>query len=426
VQVVLENLGSVLVMLILLSLSAFFSGSETAFFSLPPRQVRKLKTSNNRLAQLAARLLSTPQLLLGSFLLSNLIVNIAYYSIASVITANIGRAYGGAAGAASALATFGMLVLCGEMLPKYFAYTSNERIVLFSALPALFLMRVLRPALSMCNFLLVEPAIRLIIQPSQKKTYIKRNELRFLIESSRQQGLISADESELLGEVVDFNSLKVRHVMRPRVDMVCCDVKLSSDACRRFLSKHDLTKIPVYSGNIDNCIGIVYLRDLLLAPDQPLKGLVRKPQFVPEQKTVESLLEFFRTTATDSAIVVDEFGGLAGWVRLEDVVEELVGPIDETTDVKSIEQLGPLKYRFAAAMPIHDWAAAFGLESDDTRLATIGGLVTALIGHVPRPGDVVNLRNLRFEVETMHGHRIQTVVLTLEPIGKKDNNGAQS
>jgi putative hemolysin len=425
VQVVLENIGNIVIMLILLSFSAFFSGSETAFFSLTARQLRQLKNSQNRLAHLAARLLSTPQRLLGSFLLSNLIVNIAYYSAASVITVNIGRTYGSAAGVASALTTFAAILLCGEMLPKYFAYTSNERIVVFSALPTSLLVRVLRPILTIVSFFVVEPFIRLIVHPSRKKSFIKRKELRFLIESSRQQGLISADESEFLGEVVDFSSLKVRQVMRPRVDMVACDVKLAPEACRRFLDKHDLTKVPVYSGTIENCIGTIHLRDILLTPDQPLKNLVRKPQFIPEQKTVESLLEFFRTSGTDSALVVDEFGGLAGWVRLEDVVQELVGPIDETVGVSPIEQLGPMRYRFAATMPIHDWSAAFGLDADEMRLSTIGGLVTALIGRIPRPGDVAHIRNLRFEVEKMHGHRIQTVVLTLEPIGKKHRKGAE-
>lgn len=423
--VIFANIGSIIMMAILLSLSAFFSCSETAFFSLTSRQVRHLKTSQNRISRLVAELLSAPQQLLGSLLLGNNIVNIAYFSIASVMTVRLGGTYGHTVGAAWALITFAMLLLCGEMLPKYLAYTNNERIAVYSSVPALLVVRAFRPILFLFNFLMIEPAMRLLIPPSRKKPFINRNQMRFLIKSSRQQGLISSDEGELLGELIDFNSLKVRQVMRPRVDMVACDVKMAPDSCRDFLNKHNLTKIPVYSGALENCIGTIHMRDLLLAPEQPLRTMVHKPQFVPEQKTVESLLEHFRTTGTDSALVVDEFGGLAGWVLLEDVVAELVGPIDEPGETKPIEQLGPLRYRFAAAMPIHDWAEAFGLDADAMRLSTMGGLVTALIGRIPRPGDTAHLGNLRFEVEQMHGHRIQTVILTLDSIKSKDGKAGR-
>jgi CBS domain containing-hemolysin-like protein len=180
--------------------------------------------------------------------------------------------------------------------------------------------------------------------------------------------------------------------------------------------KNHLTKLPVYVRTIDNIVGLVHLRQLLLKADMSLDKLVQQVNFVPEQKTVESLLEFFRRTGTDTAIVVDEYGGIAGSVRLEDIAEELLGPIELGSGVEPIEQLGPFEYRLAGNLTIHDWAEAFGIEPTETRLSTIGGLVTALVGKIPKSGDVAYLKNLKFTVESVRKHRIETLILTLEPI----------
>jgi CBS domain containing-hemolysin-like protein len=155
---------------------------------------------------------------------------------------------------------------------------------------------------------------------------------------------------------------------------------------------------------------------LLLRPKTPLGELVQKVDFIPEQKTVESLLEFFRKTATDTAIVVDEYGGIAGSIRLEDIAEELVGPIEVTDGIEPIEQIGPFEYRLAGALAIHDWAGAFGIDPAETRLSTIAGLVTAILGRIPKTGDIAYLKNLKFTVERVRKHRIETLILTLQPV----------
>ena len=192
---------------------------------------------------------------------------------------------------------------------------------------------------------------------------------------------------------------------------------------RRILAAHHLTKLPVYNGVIDNIVGLVNLRQLFLHPDLPVGKLVYKVNFVPEQKTVESLLEFFRSSKTDIAVAVDEYGGIAGVVALEDIVEELVGPIEPLKGIEPVKQLGPLTYRLAGSLAIHDWADAFGIDIAESRLATIGGLVIALLGKIPRPGDVAYLRNLKFTVELVRRHTIESVVLELMPLEKQQKAG---
>ncbi|MHC4456037.1 MAG: transporter associated domain-containing protein [Planctomycetota bacterium] len=165
---------------------------------------------------------------------------------------------------------------------------------------------------------------------------------------------------------------------------------------------------------------MVHLRQLLLEADRTLDKVVRRVNFVPEQKTVESLLEFFREGGTDTAIVVDEYGGIAGIVRLEDIAEELLGPIEIEEGIEPIEQIGPLEYRLAGNLSIHDWAEAFGIDPGETRLSTIAGFVTTLLGKIPKTGDAAQLKNLKFTVEKVRKRRIESLILTLEPIQSDD------
>jgi len=351
---VYQNIGHIVVMLLLLVGSAFFSGAETAFFNLSRRQVSLLVKSKHKLQKLAARLLNKPKQLL--------------VSVAAALP----------------------LVLCLQIFA-----------------PLQFVFRVF----------IVEPTLRLLLGPAQPAKPISTDEFKSLIEQVRKRGLITADENKLLAEIVELGFLKVRHVMRPRVDMVICAVTDPPQQARERMLKNHLTKLPVYARTIDNIVGLVYLRQLLLEADTSLEEIVQRVHFVPEQKTVESLLEFFRKTGTDTAIVVDEYGGIAGSVRLEDIAEELLGPIEITEGIEPIEQIGPFEYRLAGDLSIHDWAEAFGIDPAETRISTIGGLVTALLGKIPKSGDAAYLKDLKFTVERVQKHRIKTIILTLEAAG---------
>ena len=417
---VYQTLGNVLLMLVLVACSAFFSGSETAFFNLTQRQVKQLEASDIRLQKLVARLLQRPGHLLNCLLLGNMIVNVLYFAISSVLVAHIGHLWGFAAATVSAFVTFIVLVLSGEILPKSLAFTNSRSLAVAAALPAFLVVQVFGPIASAFRMLFLEPVLRVLFGHAQLPSVITLAEFRSLVSLSRQRGLIGEDENRLLGEVVELGLLKVRHVMQPRVDMISSDVAESPESARALMHEHHLTKIPVYTGNVDNIIGVVHLRQLFLKPGVPLDRLVHPVPFVPEQKTVESLLEFFRKTGTDMAIVVDEYGGLAGSVWLEDIAEELFGRIEAPARVEPITQLGPLQYRLAGNLAIHDWADAFGLDLEETRVSTMGGLVMTLLGKIPRKGDVASIGNLKFTVERVHRHRIETVILSLEPLTRHE------
>lgn len=416
IAAVFENIGHVTAMLLLLAGSAFFSGSETALFNLTRRQLNQLNGSRLRVQKLLAALLRRPGQLLNCLLLGNITVNVLFFAVSSVLVLRVKAEWGLTAAAAFAFLTFLALVLLGEILPKSLAYSNSWRFAHAAALPAFLCLQVFGPLAFLARLLVVEPSLRLLLGHRRLPKATTLAEFRSLIEFSRQRGLISEDENRLLAEVVELGFLKVRHVMQPRVDMVACDVSDPPLLVRERMRRHGLTKVPVYVRDIDRVVGMVHLRQLLLRPDASLDRLVQPVQFVPEQKTVESLLEFFRKTQTDEAIVVDEYGGIAGSVRLEDIAEELFGAAEPGVGNESVAQLGPFEYRLSGNLPVHDWAEAFGLDLDEMKAATIGGLITTLLGRVPRPGDVTRLKNLQFTVERIRRHRIETVILRLEPI----------
>jgi putative hemolysin len=413
------QLYQIISMLLLLAGSAFFSGSETAFLNLSPRQIQQFEKSKGRLQKLVARLLKKRRKLLNCFLLGNMTVNVLFYAIASVFIIRL-KEINNLSAALAALLTFLALVLFGEILPKSLAYANSKSISIAAALPAFIVLQVFGPIELVFKVFILEPALRLLLGPARRLKAISVGEFKSLIETIRKQGLISADENRLLAEVIELGLLKVRNVMRPRVDMVACDVTVPSETALEKMQKNQLTKMPVYVRTIDDIIGMVHLRQILLEPSVSLDKIVKHVYFVPEQKTVESLLEFFRRSQTDTAIVVDEYGGIAGSVCLEDIAEELFGQMGQASPVEPIKQTGPFEYRLAGNLAIHDWAEVFGIDLSQTSQVTIGGLVTALLGKIPKTGDSVRLKNLKFTVEEMRRRRIETIILTLESFKSND------
>ena len=409
----------IILMLILLAGSAFFSGSETAFINLSPRQIRLLEKSGHKLQKLVAGLLAKRRRLLNCFLLGNMTVNVLFYAVSSVLIIRL-KNYGGLAPAVAALLSFAGILLFGEIPPKSLAYANSKNFCIAAALPAYIFLKIFGPVELVFKVVILEPALRLLLGPARHPKAITVSEFKSLIETTRKQGLITADENKLFTEVIELGFLKVRHVMKPRVDMIACDVNESSAEALRKMKENRLTKLPVYAGSIDNIIGLVHLRLILLRDQVTLDKIVQQVNFVPEQKTVESLLEFFRRSKTDMAIVVDEYGGIAGSVQLEDIAEELFGQIEPASRVEPVEQTGPFEYRLSGNVAVHDWADMLGIDLAQTQMVTIGGLVTALLGKMPKNTDVAYLKNLKFTVEKVQKHRIETLILTLEPFQNND------
>ncbi|MEN6306925.1 MAG: hemolysin family protein [Anaerohalosphaeraceae bacterium] len=418
----IDNSLRFLAMLGLLFCSGFCSASETAFFHLSPRKVGSFAQSSNRFEWLTWHVLQSPNRLLTTLLFSNLLVNTLFITLAGVTTLRIQELTNPAVAGIWAILIFLMLVIFGEMLPKAFAYANAYAMCMTAALPFYFLLKILTPLLAVIDYVVIKPAVRLsapATQIGQQREPVTLNQLRILLEQSARKGLLTQDENLLLLEVVELGLLKVRHVMRPRVEMKACPIRSSRTELQEVMYQYRLRQIPVYADSIDSIVGVIHFRDLLTYPDKPVEQLIKPVHFVPEQKNVESLITFFQEHAIDIAIAVDEYGGIAGLVKLDDIVDQLLGADEQQQQGVPIQQIGPMTYRLSARLSILDWAEAFGVDPEQVRLTTVGGLVTALLGRIPKNGDVVTWQNMKFTIEQVKNNRIDSLILSLEPLINK-------
>jgi CBS domain containing-hemolysin-like protein len=233
---------------------------------------------------------------------------------------------------------------------------------------------------------------------------------------SARRGVIGHDAGELMQEIVGLTDLRARDVMVPRVDVIAYDVDAPPAGLAELFRKTRLKKVPVYRRDLDGVVGVVYAKRLLLTPQTPLRQLVEKVPFVPEAANLEKVLLQFRVTRAKTAIVVDEYGGTAGLVTLRDVLEEIVGNIpdpDEAARQPAVRKIGGREHLVDGHLAIHEWADAFRMDLSGRRISTVGGFVTSLLGRIPKAGDSVSYRNLRFTVESLRGRRIDKLRVEL-------------
>ncbi len=340
-----------------------------------------MKKSKNRLEVLAANLLDDPRALLTSLLMGNMTCNIMVFVISTLLLSRLsalfaadrnwwGRIIVGALVVVPPL----MVTYVADVFPKVIGSLNNTRIAPLIALPVTTLVRVLWPVSRVVDVAIMRPVHRLV-GPRRDEAAFSTEELRELLEMSEQQGVIDVSENELLQEVVRIADLKVRDVMTPRVDVIAYNVKEPPEKLVALFRETHLGKIPVFDGQIDNILGLVYAKTVLLeelsssssaseTKRLDVRKLLQPVRFVPEQQTLDRLILHFRQTKTQLAVVVDEFGGVVGVVALEDVVEQMVGEIHEPHDAPAhaVQKIGADEYLVPGDLSMTDWMDAFGAK----------------------------------------------------------------
>ena len=404
--------------------SAFASGSETALFSLTRHQRSRLSRAGTVAAGALDTLLSETRALLVTLLLLNMTINVSYFVISTVLLTRLHDDYGVRAGVLAflSLTPLLLLIILGEVTPKMVAARNSRQWSLVVAVPLLVLHRLIGPLRSVTTSLIVTPLARLIAPPS-KPPPLSAHELDALLELSRRQGGIDRSEEFMLQQVLELSQLKVKDLMTPRVDVVAADVSRPVGELLDTIRNTRHGRIPVYEGDIDHVVGVVHAREFLVSqPEstQALCGLVRQVTFVPEVQRADQLLIQFRKSGTTIAVVVDEYGGTAGVVTLQDVVEQMVGDIAapyEPTDEPEVQPVGEGCWRVSAHLGIHEWIdsmgrlGGFGEAARRAGISTVGGLVTAKLGRVARAGDRVCVGPVQIEVESVRGLRVQDVLI---------------
>ena len=402
------------VLLILLLLSAFFSGSETAFFSLNQLELKKLKEDNDTTSQRITDLLSKPERILITILLGNNLVNIAIATIAAMMTHKIVLQHNLSQLLALvidiALVTFVILIL-SEITPKVIAVKNHVRYARIAIGPLRFFMFLLWPIVR-----LLEALMGGVVRKVGKRgrVYLSESELKTLVEVGEEQGALEEEEKEMISSIFEFGQTQVREIMVPRIDVVAVHEKTSFDELVSVVTSNGHSRIPVFRESMDDIIGVLYAKDLIpfLLKDTSsfsLEAALRKPYFTPDSKQIDDLLREFQQNKIHMAVVVDEYGGTAGIVTLEDIIEEIVGEIQDEFDTEGslFRNLGDDCYLIDARLSISDLNEEFEEdlleESDDYE--TLGGFIFDIAGEVPEVDNHFESAGYRFTVLSMEGHR---------------------
>jgi putative hemolysin len=361
-----------------------------------------------------------PRRVLLTILVANTVINVLIFSISYVLFRRLSVGRSGLWVSLGSVSSLVAVVVFGEIVPKAVALAGPRRVATLLAPVVSAAGYLLTPVRLLLHGLVIEPLVRLLAPGAASPALISTEELRLLIEASHRRGAIDPDESALLQGVLELGRIKVREVMVPRVDIKAFDVNAQPEALRDFMRRHRLKKVPAFDGDIDEMVGVIYAKRLFLQRQTDLRRLVQPVRYVPEQMRLDQLLQHFRQTRTQLAIVVDEFGGTAGLVTLEDVLEQIVGQIESresAPEVPAVQQLDERSFLVAGGLSIHEWVEAFGQSLADPRVSTVAGLVLARLGRIPQIGEAVRIGNVQVTVMQMRGRRIERLKVELvEPM----------
>jgi CBS domain containing-hemolysin-like protein len=402
---------------VLLFISAMLSGAEAAYFSLGRTRLKELAEQQGEAPGPLAPLLAQPHELLVTLLVGITVVNIG----ASALAAAIAEQVFGSKGLAIAIAGMVfLLTVFGEVLPMTLAVEHPLRFSAWVNRPVAWLSIVLKPiraglgAFTALTLRVVGPE-RQAGQPE-----ISEEELRTLVDVGAREGVVERGEREMIHKVFELEETLVREVMVPRPDMFCLEVTTEAAHLLPRLREQLHSRVPVYEETVDQIVGVLYTKDLLpylagLPPAFDLRQHLHPPYFVPESKRADALLREFQAKKLHLAIVVDEYGGTAGLVTLEDLLEELVGEIRDEydEDERLIQRVTPRSFRVSGRLPIDELNAATGLQIPNESFDTVGGWVLDLFGRVPHKGEKQEADGVRVAVEKVERTRVLEVLVTL-------------
>jgi CBS domain containing-hemolysin-like protein len=401
----------------LLLISALLTGAEAAYFSLGRARLKRLAEERGSGDSALQPLLRRPHDLLVTLLVGTTLVQIAASAFAAAIAAKMF----GPVGLPIAIGTMTvLLVVFGEVLPMTLAVEHPERYSAWVNRPVRWLsvfvwpFRVLLGGLATLTLRVVGS------ERKQGQPEISEEELRTLVDVGAREGVVDRTEREMIHKVFELEDTLVREVMVPRPDMFCLDLATPPPEILPLLREHLHSRVPVFDETVDQIVGVLYTKDLLpylrgLPPDFDLRAHLHPPYFVPESKRADALLREFQAKKLHLAIVVDEYGGTAGLVALEDLLEELVGEIRDEFDEEErlIQKLDATTYRVSGKLSIEELNAATGLSLPNESFDTVGGWVLDLFGRVPHKGEKAHTDEVTVAVEKVQRTRIVEVLLQL-------------
>jgi len=421
----LETIG----LMILLALSAFFSGAETALFSLNKLHLKKLQRKEQTLqVESIVKLLDDPQKTLITILIGNMFVNITASSLATYLAIKLFGNIG--VGIASGFMVF-MILVFGEVVPKSLAITHAEKISKRVARTIELLSMILFPLIKLLKLLINGLYNLFRMNKNRGKKEITEEDLVTLINVGKDEGVIEEQEKKMIKNIFEFGDTTVKEVMIPRVDIDFAPHDISLTSIVNMIKKSGHSRIPVYEGTIDNIIGILYVKDILkiyrelfqLKEIFDVKKILRKAYFVPENKKIDELLDIFQKDRIQIAIVIDEYSGTDGLVTMEDVLEEIVGEIIDEYDkeIELFKKIDENTFIADGMINIDKINEILHVKIPEDDFETLGGFIYKLIEKVPREEEEIIYKNIKIIIKRVIKNRIKRVkIIKLAPEIQKD------
>ena len=417
-----SDIIQLVIVIILLSASAFFSSAETALMTSNKLKMRNLAENGDKRAAKVLKVTENTDKMLSAILIGNNIVNLTASSISTALTLKI---FGSKlVGIATGILTFLILVF-GEITPKNVASKNAENMALAYIGVISFLVTLLTPVIFVVNTV-AKFVISIFNKNGDDNNAVTEEELRAMVEYSHEEGVIENEEKKMIVNVVDFGDTVAGDIMVPRVDMVMVDEKSSYEEILQVFREERYTRIPVYEETPDNVIGILNVKDFLLIEDKEnfvMKELLREPLYTYEYKKTSALMMDMRKTGANIVIVLDEYGITAGLITLEDMLEEIVGEIRDEFDAdedEGISKISDLEYLIDGSTNLDDINDRIGLSLSSEEYESIGGLIMEKLGRLPVEGEIINFDNITLTVKKMDHARIEKVCLKLkQPVVKE-------
>ena len=411
------DLGKLILLALCLALSAFFSSSETAFIALPRARLLHLISIGRANADLVQRLVWRPERLLATVLLSNNLVNTAAAALGTAVALNMIENESIAV-LVSTVAVTVCLLIFSETLPKTVAWNRSETLAFAYARPLTVVEFILTPGVRVLQ--VRTNCFTRILGITNSTGDVSEAEIRSLIEAGAQTGAVEQTEAELLNKVFRFGDQKLQEIMTPRTEIVWVEQGMTLQDFLSLYAQHSHTRFPVYDGDMENVVGVLSNKDVLLALGQgdmelqhSVTGLLRNAHFVPETKTVADTFAEMQDAGYGLVLTVDEFGGIAGLLTLKQMLEVIVGHVDEERGELGEEytQLDDNTYRLNAGMTILQANERLLLDLPEGDYQTVAGFILDQLGYIPEAGEIVEYQGLKVTVRSMNGVRIEEVLV---------------
>ncbi len=412
-----------IVIVVLLALSAFFSSAETALTTVSRLRIMTLSEEGNKSATVLLKVIDNKEKMLSAILIGNNIVNISVSSLTTILVTNLFGSY--AVSIATGLLTI-LVLIFGEITPKTFATLHNEKISLKYAKIIYAIMWVLTPVIFIINKLSFIVMLLFKSENSAKTSTYTENELKTIVNVSHAEGVIETEEHEMLQNIFEFSDRQAKDVMIPRVDVCMLEVSSTYDEIMETFRANRYTRIPIYEDSTDNVIGIINIKDLVLykhGESFSIRNYLREPYYTYEYKKLSDLLLEMKKASANITIILDEYGAASGLLTLEDLVEEIVGDIKDEYDYDEedlLKAVSDTEYIVEAQMNLDDFNDILGTKLVSDEYDSVGGFIIEHLDRMARTGDMVETPDISFLVDSTDKNRIEKVHVFLHKEEKKE------